>query len=236
MGKIEKRTFVLVGGAWYGGWIWHKVALGLRDLGHTVTTPTLTGLGERRRCGNDTADLTTHIDDVVDHIMMEDLKDVTLVGWSYGGMVTTGVLARIPEKIRSIIYLDAYVPENGKALIDYTVPAVFELFEGYKNSNTAIPPMPWEFLGATDQEVIDFISPRHTSHPWRTCYEPVKALPWPDGIQVSYIWCASTFFLVDTMERMKANPTIQVETLDADHLCVLTAPAETIKVLSDLAQ
>src|SRR5208283_3726244 len=97
-----KRTYVLLHGAWHGGWVWRDVASGLRAMGHAVTTPTLTGLGERRHVGNDTADLATHIEDVVAHIEMEELQDITLVGWSYGGMVVTGALARIPHRIKSL--------------------------------------------------------------------------------------------------------------------------------------
>jgi pimeloyl-ACP methyl ester carboxylesterase len=109
MNSDTKHTYVLVAGAWHGGWVWRDVIPGLRKLGHAVTAPTLTGLGERRQNGTNDTDLSTHIDDVIAHIEMEGLQSVTLVGWSYGGMVITGVAARIPDKIKSMIYLDAFV-------------------------------------------------------------------------------------------------------------------------------
>src|SRR5258706_4369481 len=119
MNENVKHTFVLIAGAWHGGWAWRDVIPGLRNMGHAVTAPTLTGLGERRHnCTGDT-DLTTHIEDVVAHIEMEGLQVVTLVGWSYGGMVATGVAARIPDRIRTLIYVDSVVPDDGKAFGDY---------------------------------------------------------------------------------------------------------------------
>ena len=114
--RNERHTFVLVHGGWCGGWIWRYVAPALRERGHVVTTPTLTGLGERRRLENRTATLSTHIEDVVAHIEMEGFQDVILVSQSYGGMVATGTLARIPDRTRSMIYLDAFVPEYGESL------------------------------------------------------------------------------------------------------------------------
>jgi pimeloyl-ACP methyl ester carboxylesterase len=90
-----KHTFVLVHGAWCGGWLWRHVAPRLQEQGHAVTTLTLTGLGERHHFGNGTATLATHIEDVVAHIEMEDLHVVTLVNQSYGGVVATGALARV---------------------------------------------------------------------------------------------------------------------------------------------
>lgn len=87
---------------------------------------------------NDTADLKTHIQDIVNHIEMEDLRNIDLVGWSYGGMVTTGVLARVTDRIRSMIY-DAFVPENGKALIDYAEGPVVKIFNDAKNKDQPLP-------------------------------------------------------------------------------------------------
>src|SRR5260221_670870 len=120
--RNERHTFVLVHGGWCGGWLWRYVAPALRERGHVVTKPTLTGLGERRHSENRTATLSTHIEDIVAHIEMEGFQDVTLVSQSYGGMVATGTLARIPDSIRSMIYLDAFIPEDGKSLIDSCSP------------------------------------------------------------------------------------------------------------------
>ena len=113
-------TFVLVHGAWMGGWCYKRVARLLRQAGHEVYTPTLTGLGERAHLINRAIDLDTHVQDILGVIRCEELSDVVLCGHSYGGMVITGVAEQIAAKIRSLVYLDAFVPENGKCLFDYS--------------------------------------------------------------------------------------------------------------------
>lgn len=112
----EKYTFVLVHGATAGGWEWKRTGNFLQQDGHTVYRATLTGLGERMHLNNPDIDLETHINDVVNLILFEDLHDVVLTGHSYGGMVITGVIDRIPERIRHVVYLDAAVPEDGMSL------------------------------------------------------------------------------------------------------------------------
>ena len=114
----EKYTFVLVHGATAGGWEWKRTGKFLTDDGHTVYRATLTGLGEREHLNSPDIDLQTHINDVVNLILYEDLHDVVLTGHSYGGMVITGVIDRIPERIRHVVYLDAAVPDNGMSIWD----------------------------------------------------------------------------------------------------------------------
>jgi pimeloyl-ACP methyl ester carboxylesterase len=111
-------TFVLVHGAWHGSWCWHRVRDALQDLGHRVFTPTLTGVGERSHLLSRSVSLETHIDDVVNLLRWEALTDIVLCGHSYGGCVVTGVADRMPERIRSLVYLDAFVPANGQCLYD----------------------------------------------------------------------------------------------------------------------
>ena len=115
-------TFVLVHGAWHGGWCWRFVRDLLEKSGHRVHAPSLTGLGERKHLARPDIDLDTHIADIVSLLEMEDLSDVVLVGHSYGGMVITGVADRAPERIGRLVYLDAFVPEDGKCTLDYVVP------------------------------------------------------------------------------------------------------------------
>jgi len=112
-------TFVLVHGAWHGGWCYKRVARLLREAGHEVYTPTLTGLGERAHLMSRTIDLGMHVEDIVGVIRCEELSDMVLCGHSYSGMVIAGVAEQIAAKIRSLVYLDAFVPENGKSLFDY---------------------------------------------------------------------------------------------------------------------
>jgi pimeloyl-ACP methyl ester carboxylesterase len=115
---IEKTTFVLVHGATAGGWEWKRTGQFLTDDGHMVYRATLTGLGEREHLNSADIDLETHINDVVNLILYEDLHDVVLTGHSYGGMVVTGVIDRIPDRIRHVVYLDAAVPDDGMSLWD----------------------------------------------------------------------------------------------------------------------
>jgi pimeloyl-ACP methyl ester carboxylesterase len=111
-------TFVLVHPAWFGGWCWKKVATILRARGNEVFAPTLTGLGERAHLANREVGLGTHIDDVASVLKFEDIRDAILVGNSSGGMVITGVADRMPERIAHVVYLDAFVPEDGQSLFD----------------------------------------------------------------------------------------------------------------------
>lgn len=111
-------TFVLVHGAWAGGWAWMRVADRLVSRGHRVFAPTLSGLGERSHLAGSSISLTTHINDVVNEIRWKDLTDLVLVGHSYGGFVITGVVEKIAEHIRSIVYVDAFIPSDGQAFAD----------------------------------------------------------------------------------------------------------------------
>ena len=114
----ERYTFVVVHGATAGAWEWKRTGQFLTEDGHTVYRATLTGLGERKHLNSPDIDLETHINDVVNLILFEDLHDIVLTGHSYGGMVVTGVMDRVPERIRHVIFLDAAVPDDGMSLWD----------------------------------------------------------------------------------------------------------------------
>jgi len=122
-------TYVLVHGGWDGGWAWTPVAKKLRAAGHEAFTPTLTGSGERVHLASPEVDLDTHVLDIVNVLRYEDLHDVTLVGSSGGGMVITGVAERVPERIGHLIYLDAFVPQDGQSIGDMLGPEVMSGFE-----------------------------------------------------------------------------------------------------------
>ena len=109
-------TIVLVHGAWGGGWQYTKVQPLLEEAGHVVYRPTLTGLGERVHLGGPDVGLSTHIEDIVKVLEFEDLREVMLVGHSYGGMVIAGVADRVPERIAKLVYFDAILPENGESV------------------------------------------------------------------------------------------------------------------------
>src|SRR5215471_8255678 len=115
-------TFVLVHGSWAGSAVWRQLTPRLRKAGHEVYAPTLTGIGARKHLLSREIDLDTHIQDVIGVIEDEDLSDIVLVGHSYGGMVITGVADRVPEKLASLVYLDAFLPENGQSLFNVVPP------------------------------------------------------------------------------------------------------------------
>lgn len=117
-------NFVLVHGAWHGGWCWRDVAAVLRAAGHLVFTPTHTGVGERAHQSHESITLETHVRDVAGCIEMEELDQVILCGHSYGGMVITQLADRMPEKIKALVYLDAYVPEHGECVFDLVLKAL----------------------------------------------------------------------------------------------------------------
>ena len=114
--SAPKPTFVIVHGAWGGGWDWRTVDSLLTRDGYKVVRVTLTGLGERRHLSSPTVGLYTHIDDVVNKILWDDLRDVILLGHSYGGMVITGAADRVPDRIKRLVYLDAMLPESGESV------------------------------------------------------------------------------------------------------------------------
>ncbi|HWM46238.1 MAG TPA: alpha/beta fold hydrolase [Xanthobacteraceae bacterium] len=230
-----QRTYVLVHGAWHGGWVWRDVAPALAARGHRVTTPTLTGLGERRHTLNREVDLDTHVEDIVAHIEMNDLGDVDLVGWSYGGMVTTGVLARVPERIRSMIYLDAFVPENGKALADYVDPDTRTFFEQARAADQTMPSIPFEVFGVKDPKAIEFIAPRLVNQSWRTFFQPAKAPARRPDIPYTYVRCLgfdpSPFIYFHG--EMKKDPKVRTFELDTSHTCMVTDPKSVIGILAE---
>jgi len=114
----SRKTFVLVHGAWHGGWCWRRVADLLEAQGHKVFTPTLTGLGERSHLMRPEIDLDTHIMDVVNVIKWEDLSDIVLAGHSYGGWPISGAIEHVPDRVASVVFVDAFVPENGQKSLD----------------------------------------------------------------------------------------------------------------------
>jgi pimeloyl-ACP methyl ester carboxylesterase len=137
---MSAKTFVLVHGAWHGGWCWPRVADRLRTHGHIVFTPTLTGLGERAHLLHPGINLTLHVADVVGVIKYEQLTDIVLVGHSYGGCVISGVAEAMPDAIRSIVFLDAFIPDNGEAMLDLVQPAVEEVIRAaLARGDTTVP-------------------------------------------------------------------------------------------------
>lgn len=235
---MTSKTFVLVHGAWHGAWNWRHVLAGLRALGHTATAPTLTGLGERQHLGGDAVDLDTHINDIVAHIEMEDLREVTLVGASYGGMVITGVLARITDRIVKLVYLDAFVPMDGQTMVDCLSDDRRGYFEQAKGENKPVPPIPAIALGVDDAALLSFIEPRASPQSWRTFFRPVKALKARPEIPVTYILCKGynggpSVVAARYEEIKRAEPSARIVSVPMKHLCMMTHPEDTVALLVD---
>ena len=143
-------TYVLVHGAWGGGWYWERTARLLRASGHEVFTPTLTGNGERSHLLTPEVGLETHVADIMAVLRYERLSDVVLVGHSYGGMVVSAVADRVTERIGTLVYLDAALPRNGEAMIDFVLPERrAKMLEGVKTRGEGwkVPPVPAEQWG-----------------------------------------------------------------------------------------
>jgi pimeloyl-ACP methyl ester carboxylesterase len=146
-------TFVLVHGAWGGSYAWTPLAERMRSRGHRVFTPSLTGLGERSHLFSGAINLSTHIEDVCNTIRCERLERFILAGHSYGGMVVTGVAERYAERISALVYIDAFLPQNGKCLWDYTPDSNGQrLIEAGEHGGLAIPSPAQSLVGLTEAE------------------------------------------------------------------------------------
>ena len=231
------RTYVLVHGAWHGGWVWRDVSDQLTKYGHRVTTPTLTGLGERSHLALDEVDLDTHVNDIVQHIQMENLTNVVLLGWSYGGMVVTGVISIIPDRISSVVYLDAFVPENGRALIDYATNQIDSL-QDLLGAGERLVPLPQNAYqdrwNITEQAVIDSAVPRLTPQPIETLIQPVKSpLGLPKTINYTYIKLSGNQLIpfMQFYEQALSDPHFKTEKVEDGHMIMLTNPDKLVALL-----
>jgi pimeloyl-ACP methyl ester carboxylesterase len=189
----KPRHYVLVHGAWHGAWAWSKAAPLLRQAGHTVSTPTLSGLGERSHVAAGTSGLSVHVNDIVSHLMMEDLRDVVLVGHSYAGCVVSGVLAARIGRVAHAVYLDALVPMQGQSLASFVPPPVKAGYEklAAQNATDAVrPESVWGTLwGLTDPALVAFARPRLTPQAALSFVETVQGDPMAEAVRRSYLKC-----------------------------------------------
>src|SRR5580658_10186892 len=143
MGEDNLAIVVLAHGGWSAAWAWKKVRPLMAAAGHQFFTPTYTGLGERAHLASPSNDLETHIQDVLGVLTFEDLREVVLVGHSYGGMVATGVADRARDRVAQLIYIDAFVPRDGQSLLDLNAPARERMRELAKaGDGYRVPPNP----------------------------------------------------------------------------------------------
>jgi pimeloyl-ACP methyl ester carboxylesterase len=229
-------TFVLIHGAWSGGWCYHKVAGRLRTKGHRVFTPTLTGQGERSHLTGVSINLSLHIQDVLNVFHCEELQDVVLAGHSYGGMVITGVADRVPAKIRALIYLDAFLPEDGQSLFDINIPKNTQTFIANAGSigGLAVPPPPASFfnVNAADAARVDALA---TPFPIGCFTEKIKLSGAHRRIS-RHIYVHSTVLPRESpfkpfYQRVRNDPSWESHTLACGHDAMLDLPDETTRIL-----
>jgi pimeloyl-ACP methyl ester carboxylesterase len=224
----RRDTYVLVHGAWGGGWAWREVDKLLSAGGQKVWRPTLTGLGERAHLATPDIGLDTHIRDIVNLLLYENLHEVILVGHSYGGMVITGVADRVPERIRRLVYVDALLPESGESVTDMeSSPLPYHRVKDWVENDLIVPP--WLISGQKP--------PADVPQPLKTFTDPLLLTnPAARRIPATYI------LTVDSKLRKKDDflpfaaraklRGLKVMEMQADHNPQRTAP----KTLTELLQ
>jgi pimeloyl-ACP methyl ester carboxylesterase len=235
-------TYVLVHGGAHGGWCYQRVARILRSAGHEVHTPTLTGLGERSHLVGPGVDLDLHITDVVAVLRYEDLRDVILVGHSYGGMVITGVADRASDRIGRLVYLDAANPVNGQSLVDVSGPiieAVRPYGEVVDGVELVLLPSPDAALlyGVTDTDDVAWMADRLAGHPWR-CFEQPLRLTHEEqlwAIPAYHIVCTSTLATRDPELMGDARAAGRLWDIDTGHDLMITEPQTVADALLEIA-
>ena len=226
---------VAVHGAWSSAWAWKKMRPRLACRGVQLVTPSHTGQGERSHLARPDVDLETHINDVVQVFDYEDLRDVVLVAHSYGGMVATGVLWRIPERIRAIVYLDAMVPTDGQCVLDLLGPVrraaleetVRTTGDGWLVPPNALPP-------DTEEADVAWIEPRRGPQPVATFTQKLELRGPAPVLPRTYVYCqrnapGDLFRLF--ADRARDDAAWTLEEIDASHSPHVTAPDLLTEVL-----
>jgi pimeloyl-ACP methyl ester carboxylesterase len=231
-------NFVLVHGGWTGSHGFHLVRAPLRAAGHEVFTPCLTGIGERVHLASPQVDLSTHILDVVNVVLYEDLRDIVLLGFSYGGFVVTGALQHISDRVSHLVYLDAFVPNHGDTPLGLTLglePGPVELGQDW-----LVPGPDREF---DDAEEGAWQLARRTPHPLGCFIEPVKV---PQAIEeyefaLTYIKAtevpsndpgAAAF--VQAAQHAKSSPAWQYREIPTTHMVASNRPSELVDILLEV--
>ncbi len=245
-------TYVLIHGAWHGGWCWRDVKTILRNNGHVVFTPTLTGLGERSHLFSPGIDLNTHILDVVNVLEWEELDDVILVGHSYGGNVITGVADRAKHRLRHVVYLDAFLPEDGESSAAHVlktlnpnvtaeeIDAEIARRRGTANEQGGAPTHYTNLFGIPQDrpELYRWVERRITLHPVNSQIQPIRLENGgSEGLPRTYILCAGssgeTPFKA-LAKRFRASPEWRYRELATGHDAMVTMPSETAELLMEI--
>jgi pimeloyl-ACP methyl ester carboxylesterase len=231
-------TFVLVHGAWHGGWCWDRVAPRLRAAGSEVLAPTLTGLSERAHLLSPTVGLDTHVEDVVRLIDVLGLRDVVLVGHSYAGQIVTGVADRRPDALAKRVYLDAFVGEDGETAVSLqpeTVAHHWSESAAEQGFGWLVPVRKLEVLGVTEQADVDWLTPRLTPHPWKTYTDPLRLTGAADRVPAAFVECVRWMRVFQSQAERARAKGWPVHELETGHEAMVTAPEELADVLLRLA-
>ena len=226
--QVVPKTFVLVHGAFAGGWCWGRVARLLQSKGHRVFAPTLTGLGERLHLLNKDINLDTHIFDIANVIKWEELTDVCLVAHSYGGFPASGALEQIGSRVSSIVWVDALIPENGEKTIDLALEATRKAAMAAMESGDLTLRAPPAALFLVNEHDVAYADSKLTAHPLATYCQPIKLSGARERIaKKTYIRCAR--FPSPGFERAlafcKADATwTSIENATSGHVIMLDEP------------
>ncbi|TMF86048.1 MAG: alpha/beta fold hydrolase [Chloroflexi bacterium] len=235
-------TYVLVHGAWHGAWCWKKLTPLLESAGHRVFTPTLTGLGECADLLSPDVGLSTHIADVGALIERERLSDVVLVGHSYGGMVITGTVDRVPDRIGHLVYLDTFVPRDGDSMqsVAPIVVGVFRIEARLHGDGWRVDPPTREDFGVSQEPDRSWVRRSLTAQSLKSFVEPLRLT---DSEIVSrfrrtHIYCAGRGHLVSLVQRTfmprtlpPREPGWRLRRLRAGHDCMITDPRALANLL-----
>jgi pimeloyl-ACP methyl ester carboxylesterase len=227
--------FVLVHGAWHGGWCWRRVARLLRDEGHEVFTPTLTGFGERAHLLGPEVGPDTLVQDVVGVLESEELADVVLVGHSFGAIIALAVAGRVPERVRRVVLLDGLVPDAGETAFDALPPesAAARRAAAEATGDVAFPAPGGAAFGLSDPEDIAWVDRRLTPHPVRTYAEPfpLSALL-GGGRPVTYVACTDPAYpAVHSAHAIARREGWEFRELATGHDAMISAPGATVEAL-----
>jgi pimeloyl-ACP methyl ester carboxylesterase len=230
------KTFLVCHGAWGAGWAWKKMHPLMQAAGHRLVTPTYTGLGERVHLANPSIDLETHIRDVLNIIQYEDLRDIVLIGHSYGGMVATGVADRVRDRIAQLIYLDAFVPQDGQSLLDLNEPARQRMQDAVKaGDGWRLPPLPTP--PDTTAADLEWMSARRVDMPIKCFEQKLRLQHGKPSVPRNYIY-ATRISPADTFGQFsrlfKSDPDWNYYEIDASHSPAVTAPEVLMKLLEKI--
>lgn len=234
-------TFVLVHGAWHGGWCWARVAPQLRAAGHDVLTPTMTGFGERSHLLSPDVGLELNVTDIANVLEWEDLSDVILMGASYAGMVTTSVADRMPGRIAALVYQNAFIAEDGVAQNDLLPDWRREMIEKEIAEDPdawRMPPPTAALIGVTDPAAAAWIEAKMTVQSAKTFMDKARITGAHEAI-ASRTYIRATGYRNSTFDRYvaerKDDPRWRVEVLDTSHDAMITAADDIVRILLDVA-